>query len=102
MPFRSEAFLEAAPTTLIIAYVSYGEMNTIVGSSQFVTTLTLSMFSATVGLAKCLKDGVAGTFQPGGILDGFCSVQFLLAFLGWRSEIKHGVLCFQSRGGVQK
>ena len=49
---------------------------------QFLITFSLSLFSATFGLAKCLKNGVAGTFQPGGVLDGLCSVQFLLAFLG--------------------
>ena len=36
----------------------------------------------TLPLAKCLKNGVARTFKPGGVLDGLCSVQFFLAFLG--------------------
>ena len=51
-------------------------------SPQFVVTFFLSLLSASFGLAKCLKNGVAGTFQHGGVLDGYCSVQFLLAFLG--------------------
>ena len=49
---------------------------------QFWITFLLSLFSASFGLAKCLKNGVAGTFQHGGVLDGLCSVQFILAFLG--------------------
>ena len=38
------------------------------------------------------KTGVAGTFQHGGVLDGLCSVQFLLAFLG-KGEIR--IKCFE-------
>ena len=49
---------------------------------QFLITFLLSVFSASFGLTKCLKNGVAGTFQHGGVLDGLCSVQFILAFLG--------------------
>ena len=52
------------------------------GNTQFLITYCLSVFSASFGLAKCLKTGVAGTFQHGGVLDGLCSAQFLLAFLG--------------------
>ena len=52
------------------------------GSTFFPITFSLSLFSSSFGLAKCLKTGVAGTFQHGGVLDGLCSVQFLLAFLG--------------------
>ena len=83
-----EAFLEAVPTTFIIflAFYDYDEtLNSILtegDSTQFLITFSLSVFSASFGLAKCLKNGVAGTFQPGGVLDGLCSVQFLLAFLG--------------------
>ena len=58
------------------------------GHSEFYITFSLSVFSATFGLAKCLKNGVAGTFQPGGVLDGLCSVQFLLAFLGKGSKLR--------------
>ena len=52
------------------------------GSTLFPITFSLSLFSSSFGLAKCLKTGVAGTFQHGGVLDGLCSAQFLLAFLG--------------------
>ena len=57
------------------------------GDTLFWITFSISVFSATFGLAKCLKTGVAGTFQHGGVLDGLCSVQFLLAFLGKRGKI---------------
>ena len=93
----SEAFLEAVPTTLIIFFSTFGRTetddgwstNTTLdkiltddGSTLFWITFVLSLLSASFGLAKCLKNGVAGTFQHGGVLDGLCSVQFLLAFLG--------------------
>lgn len=89
----SEAFLEAVPTSFIIflawnrSYSTPGGDYTVSkilsdqDEAQFWITFSLSVFSATFGLAKCLKNGVAGTFQPGGVLDGLCSVQFLLAFL---------------------
>ena len=87
----SEAFLEAVPTTFIIfnSLISTrkddGTLNKILtddGSTLFDITFILSLLSASYGLAKCLKNGVAGTFQHGGVLDGLCSVQFLLALLG--------------------
>ena len=61
-----------------------GSLRTILADdfTQFWITFSLSIFSASFGLAKCLKTGVAGTFQHGGVLDGLCSAQFLLAFLG--------------------
>ena len=58
---------------------------------QFFVTFSFSVFSASYGLSKCLKNGVAGTFKPGGVLDGLCSVQFILAFLG---RFKIGILKF--------
>ena len=87
----SEAFLEAVPTTLIIVLglltisrindqTFYAFLNEDI--TQFLITFILSLLSASFGLAKCLKNGVAGTFKPGGVLNGLCSVQFLLAFLG--------------------
>ena len=93
----SEAFLEAVPTTLIIVLglltisrindqTFYAFLNEDI--TQFLITFLLSIFSASFGLAKCLKNGVAGTFQPGGVLDGLCSVQFLLAFLGKGSKLR--------------
>ena len=62
-----------------------GKIVTDDGSPQFLITFLLSLLSASFGLAKCLKNGVAGTFKHGGVLDGLCSVQFLLAFLGERT-----------------
>ena len=99
----SEAFLEAVPTTFIIflayfrttyathdIYREHKFTKILIDDApiQFIITLSLSLFSASFGLARCLKNGVAGTFQPGGVLDGLCSVQFLLAFLGKGSKLR--------------
>ena len=49
--------------------------------AEFFTTYYISIISATLGLAKCLKNGVARPIAPGGTLDGLLSGKFLLAFL---------------------
>ena len=71
--------------------VSDGGLRTILTddySTLSLITFFLSIFSSSFGLAKCLKTGVAGTFQHGGVLDGLCSGQFLLAFLGKQGKIR--------------
>ena len=49
--------------------------------AEFLTTYIISVISAALGLAKCLKNGVARPIAPGGALDGLLSGKFLLAFL---------------------
>ena len=51
------------------------------GATEFYITLFLSVFSACLGLAKCLKNGVARPIGTGGCLDGLLSARHLLAFL---------------------
>ena len=48
---------------------------------QFLTTYITSIISAALGLAKCLKNGVARPIAPGGPLDGLLTGKFVLAFL---------------------
>ena len=49
-------------------------------SFVFFTTYITSIISASLGLAKCLKNGVARPIGPGGRLDGLLSCRHLLAF----------------------
>ena len=53
----------------------------VVASVEFLTTYVISIISAALGLAKCLKNGVARPIAPGGPLDGYLTGKFLLAFL---------------------
>ena len=57
----------------------------------FYTTFAISVLSASLGLAKCLKTGVARPIGSGGILDGLLSARFLLAFFASGS-------CFVAKG----
>ena len=50
------------------------------GFIEFLITFSLSVVSASLGLAKCLKNGVARTIGDGGCLDGLLSCRHLLAF----------------------
>ena len=52
-----------------------------VARAEFWTTYIISIISAALGLAKCLKNGVARPIAPGGTLDGLLTGKFLLAFL---------------------
>ena len=52
-----------------------------VAEYEFFTTYAISVISAALGLAKCLKNGVARPIAPGGPLDGLLTGKFLLAFL---------------------
>ena len=46
----------------------------------FYVTLSTSIISASLGLAKCLLYGVARTISADGFLDGLLSGRFLIAF----------------------
>ena len=48
---------------------------------EFFTTFAISSISAALGLAKCLKNGVAKPIAAGGSLDGLLSGKFSLGFL---------------------
>ena len=48
---------------------------------DFMITYVISIISAALGLAKCLKNGVARPIAPGGRLDGYLTWKFLLAFM---------------------
>ena len=50
------------------------------GKIEFFITFSLSAFSASLGLSKCLKNGVARIIGEGGCLDGLLSARYLLAF----------------------
>ena len=83
-----EVFLEAVPTTVIITVIWFKEGRTIFrdgtfidGPSEFLITFSLSVISASLGLARCLKNGVARPIGDGDFLDGLLSSRHLLAFL---------------------
>ena len=61
-----------------LKYILYHD--SIYGPIVFILTFSLSVFSASLGLAKCLKSGVARTISAGGCLDGLLSARHLLAF----------------------
>ena len=61
------------------------------GWIEFWLTFFLSVFSASLGLAKCLKNGVARPIGAGGCLDGLLSARHLLAFFACG-------LCLGARG----
>ena len=52
-----------------------------VAAAEFFTTYAISVISAALGLAKCLKNGVARPIAPGGTLDGLLTGRFLAAIL---------------------
>ena len=66
---------------LILRNIIYGD--TLKGTAYhlFNLTFSLSCFSACLGLAKCLKNGVARPIAPGGPVDGLLSGRFILAFI---------------------
>ena len=68
-----EAFLEALPTTLIITAIwdSASGYNT---DEEFTLAFFTSVITATLGLARCLKNGVARPLGPGGCLNGVYGV----------------------------
>ena len=109
-----EVFLESVPTALIITVIwikagsrdervrdtTLGKIifadGTFIGDCnggyiEFIITYSLSVFSASLGLAKCLKNGVARPIGDGGCLDGLLSCRHLLAFFACG-------LCLGARG----
>ena len=48
---------------------------------EFLSTYIISVISASLGLAKCLKNGVARPIAPGGSLRGYLTGKFLLGFV---------------------
>ena len=61
--------------------------------SMFLTTYAISIFSAALGLAKCLKNGVARPIAPGGALDGFMTGKFLVALLASAGALVAKCVC---------
>ena len=55
--------------------------SSVVAEYEFFTTYAISIISAALGLAKCLKNGVARPIAPGGPLDGLLTGKFVLALL---------------------
>ena len=60
---------------------------------EFFTTYFISIISAALGLAKCLKNGVARPIAPGGTLDGLFSGKFCLTFLSCSGSLVARGLC---------
>ena len=60
---------------------------------EFWPTYAISIISAALGLAKCLKNGVARPIAPGGPLDGLLTGKFLLAFLASTGMVVVRGLC---------
>ena len=67
---------------------------------EFVTTYTISIISAALGLAKCLKSGVARPIAPGGALDGLLTVKFLIAFLASAMGLVTRAVCIGLTVGI--
>ena len=63
------------------------------GFIEFFITFSLSVFSASLGLAKCLKNGVARPIGDGGLLDGLLSARHLLAFFACASCLVARAVC---------
>jgi len=93
-----EVFLEAVPTSFIYtflfvrAYVGhsndagldtilFGDISDLQAEVLFFITFSSSVFSASLGLAKCLKVGVAKTISSSGPLDGLLNSRFLIAMV---------------------
>ena len=64
-----------------------------VAQAEFSTTYAISIISAALGLAKCLKNGVARPIAPGGTLDGLFSGKFCLTFLSCSGSLVARGLC---------
>ena len=90
-----EVFLESVPTAFIISIIMvsagkdpFSSLGNILwsfhgtfidGISEFFLTFSLSLISASLGMARCLKNGVARPIAVGGSLDGLLSARHLLA-----------------------
>ena len=72
----TENFAESIPTVLILTSIREK-----IAGEPIQTSLTISLISASFGLAKCLKSGVCRTLGEGGLLGGILSGRFLIAML---------------------
>ena len=63
---------------------------------EFWPTYAISIISAALGMAKCLKNGVARPIGPGGTLDGLLSGNFVLAILAAAGGVVARGLCIAS------
>ena len=89
----TEVFLESVPTTLVMTAITFETGNnnadwwSIIGPigstdhTLFIISYRVSGFSASFGLAKCLKIGVCRTMGEGGPLGGLLGGRFLVAVL---------------------
>ena len=66
-----------------------------VAFAEFFTTYAISIISAALGLAKCLKNGVARPIAPGGTLDGLLTMKFLFAILASAGVLVLRGLCIE-------
>ena len=64
-----------------------------VAANEFLTTYAISIISATLGVSKILKNGVARPIAPGGPLEGLLSGKFLLGFLASAGGLVFRGLC---------
>ena len=89
--FVSETFLEAVPQVLIILVLFFSdntgaELNSVLGTKKVLesglpqVTFILSLFTATFGIARFLKNGPARIVRDEGCLDGFGTMTFILIF----------------------
>ena len=62
--------------------------------AEFLTTYAISIISAALGLAKCLKNGVARPIGSGGPLDGLLTAKFIVAFLAIGVGLVLRAICF--------
>ena len=91
----TEVFLESVPTTLVMTAIiivlvrqnTDADWRSIIGPNGstdytlFFISYGISVFSASFGLARCLKIGVCRTMGEGGPLGGLLGGRFLLAML---------------------
>ena len=113
-----ETFLESVPSVFIITVIwlltTHGDnsassglwriifnpqsttltlLPSLTAEIEFYTKYAISIFSASLGLAKCLKNGVARPIAPGGPLDGFLTRKFVVAFLASAGALVAKCLC---------
>ena len=84
-----EALFEAIPSTLIYVFLLWASIKDPTLKSDimqddngayFYVSFAFTIFSASLGLAKCLKSSSVSCLSDGGLLNGMLSGQF---FFGW-------------------
>ena len=65
---------------------------------EFLSNYAVSIISASLGLANCLKNGVARPIAPGGPLDGLLGRQFLLAYFASSTVLLARASCIATIG----